>query len=235
MNTNDRGFTLVELMIAMTVGLVVLGAVYALFTVQSKHLANQEQLAELHQNARVAMDMMVREISMAGYNQRNAATIAAATPEVPRCTNALVTAGTSCVGITYAGGDTIKFTADRDGSGSITPDDPTTGDNDNENVAYDINLSMSIMSLRRNSKYTKSGSSYQPVVEYVHSLLFEYYDGATPPATTAILANIRMVKITIVTRAANVDPNYTDPTYGDHYRRYTLSAFAFPRNLALSP
>ena len=42
-------------MIAMAVGMVVLGAVYALFTAQSKHLANQEQLTEMHQNARIAM------------------------------------------------------------------------------------------------------------------------------------------------------------------------------------
>ena len=232
MNTNDRGFTLVKLLIAMAVGLIVLGAVYALFTVQSKHLATQEQLAELHQNARVAMDIMVREISMAGYNQTtDPATIAS----VPRCTNALVTAGTSCVGITYAGNNTIKFTADLNGNGSITPDDPSTGDNADENVAYDADLSLGIKSFRRNSKYTKSGSAYQPVVEYVHSLSFEYYDGATPPALTAILANIRRVKITIVTHTAKEDPNYTDPTYGDHHRHYTLSSFAFPRNLALSP
>ncbi|MEI8173707.1 MAG: prepilin-type N-terminal cleavage/methylation domain-containing protein [Deltaproteobacteria bacterium] len=230
MNTNDRGFTLVELMIAMAVGLIVLAAVYAVFTVQNKQLADQEQLAELHQNARIAMEMMVREISMAGYNQRSDDPTAA---PVPRCTNALVAAGTSCVGITYAGSNTIKFKADLNGNGSITPDDPSDGDNADENVAYDADLSLSIKSLRRNSKYTKSTSSYQPVVEYVHLLSFAYYDGATPPAPTANLANIRRVKITIVTRTAKEDPNYTDATYGGHYRYYTLSSFAFPRNLAL--
>ena len=224
MNTNDRGFTLVELMIAMAVGMIVLGAVYALFTVQSKHLANQEQLAELHQNARVAMDIMVRDISMAGYNQTNPATIAS----VPRCTNALVTAGTSCVGITYAGSDTIKFTADLNGNGSIMPDDPSAGDNADENVAYDADLSLSIKSFRRNSKYTKSGSSYQPVVEYVDSLSFEYYDGATPPALTAVLADIRRIQITVTTRTANIDPDTGD------YRYYTLKSYVTPRNLGLT-
>jgi type IV pilus assembly protein PilW len=232
MSASDRGFTLVELMISMAVGLIVLAAVYALYTLQSKHLANQELITELHQNARVAMDMMVREISMAGYNQTtDPATITA----VPRCTNALVTAGTSCVGITDAGSNTIKFSADLDGNGSITPDDPSVGDNADENVAYDTNLSLGINALRRNSKYTKTGSTYQPVVEYLHSLSFEYYDGATPPALTSNLADIRRVKITIVTRTAKEDPSYTDPTYGGHYRYYTLSSFAFPRNLALSP
>jgi len=225
MNTSDRGFTLVELLVAMAVGMIVLGAVYALFTAQSKHLATQEQLAELHQNARVAMDMMVRELSMAGYNQRNAATLAAVPtiPEVPRCTNALVAAGTRCVGITNAVAATISFTADLNGNGDTT----AGSSNPNENIVYNVYSSSGIQALGRTSNNTKS-----PVVEYVQSLNFIYYDGSGN--ITANLADIRRVKITIVIRTAKQDPNYTDPTYGDHYRHYTLSSFAFPRNLALS-
>ena len=225
MNTNDSGFTLVELLIAMAVGLIVLGAVYALFTVQSKHLATQEQLAELHQNARVAMEIMVREISMAGYNQ----TTNPATIPVPRCTNALVAAGTPCVGITNAAVNAISFATDLNGNGN------TTAGEANENIVYDRYHSETspagVYSFGRSSNNSK-----QPVVEYVESLDFKYYpaDGEAIPANeTAILKDIRRVKITIVTRTAKVDPNYTDATYGDHYRRYTLSSFAFPRNLEL--
>lgn len=219
MDGKDRGFTLVELMIAMAVGMIVLGAVYALFTVQSKHLANQELLAELHQNARVAMDIMVREISMAGYNQT---TDPASIASVPRCTNALVTAGTRCVGITNAAADTISFTADLNGDGDTT----ANSSNPNENIVYDVYSSSGIQALGRTSNGTK-----QPVVEYVESLNFLYYkvDGTT--ATD--VADIRRVKVTIRTVTAKEDPSYTDATYGDHYRRYTLSSFAFPRNLAL--
>lgn len=222
MNTNDKGFTLVELMIAMAVGLIVLGAVYGVFTVQSKHLANQEQLTEMHQNARIAMEMMVREITMAGYNQ----TTDPATIPVPRCTNALVAAGTPCVGITNAAVHTISFATDLNGNG-----DTTAGTaNPNENIVYDRYYSTTspagVYSLGRTSNGSK-----QPVVEYVESLNFIYYDGAG--SITANLANIRRVKITIVTRTAKEDPNYTDATYGGHYRYYTLSSFAFPRNLAL--
>jgi len=225
MNTNDRGFTLVELMIAMAVGMIVLGAVYALFTVQSKHLANQELLTEMHQNARIALEMMVQEISMAGYNQtKNPATI-----PVPRCTNALVAAGTPCVGITNAAVNTISFATDLNGNG-----DTTAGTaNPNENIVYDRYYSTTspagVYSLGR-----ASNGSKQPVVEYVKSLKFVYYyDGTIQPTTPDNLANIRRVKITIVTRTAKEDPSYTDATYGDHYRYYTLSSFAFPRNLAL--
>ena len=224
MNTNDRGFTLVELMIAMVVGMVVLGAVYALFTAQSKHLATQEQLAELHQNARAAMDIMVREISMAGYNQTTApATITA----VNRCTGTTTASNTPCAGITNAAADTIGFVADINGNG-----DTTAGEaNPSENIAYDRYHSETspagVYSLGRTSNGSK-----QPVIEYLDLLSFSYHEANGN--VTANLANIRRVKITIVTRTAKVDPNYTDATYGDHYRRYTLSSFAFPRNLALS-
>ncbi len=223
MNTNDRGFTLVELMIAMVVGMVVLGAVYALFTAQSKHLATQEQLAELHQNARVAMDIMVREISMAGYNQTTApATITA----VNRCTGTTTASNTPCAGITNAAADTIGFVADINGNGNTTAGTA----NPSENIAYDRYHSETspagVYSLGRTSNGSK-----QPVIEYLDLLSFSYHEANGN--VTANLANIRRIKITIVTRTAKVDPNYTDATYGDHYRRYTLSSFAFPRNLAL--
>ncbi len=63
-----NGFTLVELMIAMAVGLVVLAAVYSLFIFQNKRYSIEEQIVEMQQNARAAMTTMVREIRMAGYD-----------------------------------------------------------------------------------------------------------------------------------------------------------------------
>ncbi|MDP2855434.1 MAG: prepilin-type N-terminal cleavage/methylation domain-containing protein [Smithellaceae bacterium] len=223
---HNKGFTLIELLIAMFVGLIVLGATYAVFIAQNKELNKQEQIVVMQQNARMAMEMMTREIMMAGYNQTtDPATIAA----VPRCTNALVAAGTSCVGITSAGSNTIKFTADLNGSGSITPDDQFEGDNADENVAYDANLSLGIKSFRRNSKYTKSGSSYQPVVEYVDSLSFEYYDDANNTLLSpVILADICRIQITVTTRTANIDPN----TGNYHY--YPLKSYVTPRNLGIT-
>ena len=62
-----RGFTLLELLIAMVVGLVVLGAVYAVFTMQNTQFSNQESQTEMQQNARIAIEMMTREIGLAGY------------------------------------------------------------------------------------------------------------------------------------------------------------------------
>jgi type IV pilus assembly protein PilW len=65
---NDTGFTLVELLIAMTIGLIILTALSSTFLMQRKIYDVQEQVAEMVQTARAAMDMMTREIRMAGYD-----------------------------------------------------------------------------------------------------------------------------------------------------------------------
>ena len=62
----ESGFTLVELLIAMTIGLIILAALSSTFLMQRKAYDVQEQIVEMVQNARAAMDMMSREIRMAG-------------------------------------------------------------------------------------------------------------------------------------------------------------------------
>lgn len=219
MNSKNRGFTLIELMIAMAVGMVVLGAVYALVNVQSKQLQNNEQIAELHQNARMALEMMVREISMAGYNQTTSPTITA----VPRCTDASWYPYGTCAGITYVATSYIGVTADLNGNGSVTTD----SSNPSENIWYYMYWSGSGLVLGRWSNGTLS-----PVVDNIEDLSLQYYNASG--ALTWVRENMRKVKITLRFHTAKPDPSYTDPTYGDHYRRYTLSSFAVPRNLALS-
>lgn len=63
----EAGFTLVELLIAMAISGVMLGAMITFFLVQRQYLAAQEQVTEMLQNARAAMDMMVDDIRLAGY------------------------------------------------------------------------------------------------------------------------------------------------------------------------
>lgn len=68
-----NGFTLIELLIAMVVALVILGATYGIFVSQNKEISNQDKIVEMQQNVRAAMDMMSRDIRMAGYNPRGKA------------------------------------------------------------------------------------------------------------------------------------------------------------------
>lgn len=68
MISNDqKGFTLAELLVAMTLSLIVLGAVHAVYRVQAHTVKAQEYRMEAQEYGRVALDMMVREIRNSGY------------------------------------------------------------------------------------------------------------------------------------------------------------------------
>jgi prepilin-type N-terminal cleavage/methylation domain-containing protein len=69
----ENGFTLVELLIAITIGLIVLGVLVSTFIIQRKTYDVQEQLAEMVQSARATMDIITREALMAGFNPSGAA------------------------------------------------------------------------------------------------------------------------------------------------------------------
>lgn len=62
-----RGFTLIELMVALVIGLFVIAALYNLFTQQVRQLLVQDMQMEMHQNARLAVDVLSRTARMAGY------------------------------------------------------------------------------------------------------------------------------------------------------------------------
>ncbi|MCF8144708.1 MAG: prepilin-type N-terminal cleavage/methylation domain-containing protein [Deltaproteobacteria bacterium] len=66
--SREKGFTLIELLIAMALALVIIGALSSAFVSQRKTYAVQEQVSEMIQNARAAMDMITREVKMAGYD-----------------------------------------------------------------------------------------------------------------------------------------------------------------------
>ena len=65
----EKGFTLVELLVAMAISGIVVAAVYTAFVTQQKSYTVQNQVAETQQNARVGLDLIAREVRMAGYGQ----------------------------------------------------------------------------------------------------------------------------------------------------------------------
>jgi len=217
------GMTLIELMIAMLLGLVILGTVYALFTMQQKQFSVQGQITDMRQSARIAMNMMIRDISMAGYRQTSSACTSPATA-VPFCTGTGTAANLPCVGIINAGTERISFTADLNANCSTA----ASAANPDENITYDLYTSDGVSALTRTSNGDR-----QPVAEYVDALSFAYYDGVgniMGPGSVNV-AQIRKIRISITVRTAVKDPYYTHPTFRDHYRRYRLESFAIPRNL----
>jgi prepilin-type N-terminal cleavage/methylation domain-containing protein len=61
------GFTLVELMIGMTLGLVLIGGVVGLFLQSSQSFRVDENVARMQDQARFAMDQLTRDLRMAGF------------------------------------------------------------------------------------------------------------------------------------------------------------------------
>ena len=179
--SDSEGFSLVELLISMLVGLVVLGAAYSVFTIQNKTLSNQEEIVAMQQNVRIGMDMMIREIGMAGYD-----------PTHVNCCNC-PTPTYVFYGVTVNNSQ-LQIKADLDRSGDIN-----TGNQ--ENIIYTFDAT--------NHQITRNtGGGAQSFIENVQSFTFEYLPEAGNTAT-ANSAAVRRIRITITGRTAKPDPAYT--------------------------
>jgi prepilin-type N-terminal cleavage/methylation domain-containing protein len=66
MMRRQDGFSLVELLVALTVTLIVSGAIYGLLTSGSAAFRREPELADRQQNIRVAMDVVARDVFNAG-------------------------------------------------------------------------------------------------------------------------------------------------------------------------
>ena len=64
----QRGFTIIELIIAMAVALVTIAAVYSVYVVQQRHYGNQQLLQTSQENLRGALLVIERELRMVGYD-----------------------------------------------------------------------------------------------------------------------------------------------------------------------
>lgn len=112
------GMTIVELMIAMTIGLVILGAVSTLFINVQLSVRNADSMSRIQENARFAVELMARDVRMAGYigcgNLASGTINTIAKAPVPQLNAANAIRGQDApsgtiAGITLAGGDTVTI------------------------------------------------------------------------------------------------------------------------------
>ena len=65
--SNDtKGFTLVEILMVLTIFGVIMGAVYSLFISNQRTAYTQDEVSDMQMNLRIAMDSVVRDLRMAG-------------------------------------------------------------------------------------------------------------------------------------------------------------------------
>jgi type IV pilus assembly protein PilW len=104
-----NGFTLIELLAGILMSAIILAGLYSVLFSQQKAFSAQEQVVEMNQNIRAALDLMTREIRLAGYK----------------------TSTSTFDGIVTATSDSIRILADLNQDGD-------TGD-DNEDITYTYN------------------------------------------------------------------------------------------------
>lgn len=69
-NANRRrqqGLSLIEMMVAMTISLIVIGAVSGVYLSTSRNYTQDEMLSRMQENARFALHILSEDLSMAGY------------------------------------------------------------------------------------------------------------------------------------------------------------------------
>ena len=99
--TSARGFSLIELMVAMAMACIVLAAIYSLHAALMKSYTTQNAAADVQEAMRAGIDLMAEDILMAGFDPM----------------------GTAVAGILAADAISIHFTSDRNMNGAIDGSD----------------------------------------------------------------------------------------------------------------
>ncbi len=82
---DKKGITLIELLVAFVICAIVVGGMYRVFVSQTRAYTIQDQVVEVQQNIRTAMETLLRDLRMAGYdNDGLTSKINIATPIDPK-------------------------------------------------------------------------------------------------------------------------------------------------------
>ncbi|MFO7962944.1 MAG: prepilin-type N-terminal cleavage/methylation domain-containing protein [Desulfobacterales bacterium] len=162
--TGEKGFSMLEVVMAMAIGLIILAAISMTLTAQRKGYRRQYQRVEMIQTARAALDVISREVMMAGYDPLG---------KLQRTNDAK----SNYTGIVYHA-DQLEIRADLDGDGSIVKDDSADPTDPNAWVYDDGANERIVYKLKGNVLKRKSKAGYfQPFAENIHRFQIRYIDG----------------------------------------------------------
>lgn len=68
LRSNRRGVSLIELLVGLVIFAIVMGGIYRLFTDQNKAYTVQDQVAEVQQSIRTAMEVLLKDLRMTGFD-----------------------------------------------------------------------------------------------------------------------------------------------------------------------
>jgi prepilin-type N-terminal cleavage/methylation domain-containing protein len=221
-----NGFTLVELMVAMAIGMVVMLAIYSASDLAQRSSSSVGRKVVTQQDARAVLDLMAMEIRMASFNPTRATGIW----RNPGNCGAL-SANQTYKGIQNAAASTITVEMDLNGNGLIANPDA------NEVITYNYNGASAITrstNCAGNETILGGPGLGTNVANGAAGIpLFRYYDrldNIIPAAgLPAQIRNIRRVNITLVVDNEQADPGAAVP------RRMIYSTDLIVRNHVLSP
>ena len=96
---NIKGVTLIELLMALAICGIVVAGIYRVFMAQSKAYIVQDQVVEVQQSVRSAMEVLSRDLRMAGFDDDNIASTISITHSI---TNPI---GDHAITVNYEGYD----------------------------------------------------------------------------------------------------------------------------------
>ncbi len=228
-----RGFSILEVLVAMAVSSIVLFAIYTTFESGMGTYAKGDFKADIHQNARVAMELMVRDLRLAGFFPEDFPAIIPPAPEAPGCV------GPPFTGISTATATQITICGDVD------------RDDSNELVTYtwfgdtngDTIVDPGENEIRRQVTEDVGAGAQPPEVLafYISGFQFSYFDRLNTeipaPVGAGNLANIRRVVVSMTgsepqQQSAAIGGRTPSP-FATRVRNYQLLTDVRPRNLDL--
>jgi type IV pilus assembly protein PilW len=195
----NKGFTLIEVLIALAISGLLMTAVYTAFQSQQRSYLAQDQVAEVQQNIRAGISMLVQELRMAGYDPYSSGS----------------------AGITDADGTSITFTMVADDDG--VDNDNADGDDDSSTGADEVG-ELKTLTFELYDAYGdgvddigrqvgNNASTKRAIAENFDGLEFRYLDedgNVVDTSVSASLRNIRSVQVSVLARTDRPDSQYTN-------------------------
>lgn len=197
---NEKGITLIEIIVAMAVGLVIMAAVYSVMNTGQKSSASIARKVLTQQDARAVMDLMVLEIRMASYNPQLKASIWTGNPSMSSglCTDYTFVAARK--GLQIAQENQILVAMDLNADETIGP----PGESEYIRYTYEDSQIKRRVGCGNNETILGGAGSGTRVINDAGTPLFQYFTatGTTPMSgtlTDSQIDSIRRIRITLVT------------------------------------
>jgi prepilin-type N-terminal cleavage/methylation domain-containing protein len=87
---DEKGITLIELMVALVICGIIVAAIYRVFVAQTRAYTTQEEVGDIQQNVRNAMELLIQDIRMAGFDNDKTSNVSPPDPPIAPFDNQII-------------------------------------------------------------------------------------------------------------------------------------------------